>query len=86
MTVKYTLTFLGMFFYIYVILQVAVVAFKSPTPRFCQDLTTGAVSTWFLIEIWAFYGIIISNFIVLFMRGILGKTHLDPSRGIDPKY
>lgn len=83
LTVKYSLTFIGMLAYIYVIIEIALIIYLSPYPRDAPNLATGGALTWFTVEMWTWYGIIISNTLFQGVRALTGKLPLDLTKGVD---
>ena len=77
LTVKYSLTFIGMLAYIYVIIEIALIIYLSPYPSLAPNLATGGALTWFSVEMWAWYGIVISNTLFQGVRALTGKLPLD---------
>jgi hypothetical protein len=77
LTVKYSLTFIGMLAYIYVIIEIALIIYLSPYPSLAPNLATGGALTWFSVEMWAWYGIVISNTLFQGVRAMTGKLPLD---------
>ena len=71
-----------MILYIYVILEIAMVMYMSPDTNIAPNLVTGGVLTWFSVEMWAWYGIIISNCLFQGVRAMTGKLPLDPAKGV----
>lgn len=69
-------------FYIYVILEISIIIYYEPNTRVAPNLATGGVLTWFTVEMYAWYGIIISNSLFQGVRAFTGKLHLDPAKGV----
>ena len=83
LNLKYSLTFIAMLSYVFVILMVAQILYELPvTHALVSDYTTIGIVTWMRIELCVWLGIIASN--ILFMIGrSFGKMYLDASVGVD---
>jgi hypothetical protein len=77
-TLKYILSFSGMLLYVYAIIQIAWINYETPTPDNSANLATGAIVTWFRIELCTWFGIVFSNTIFMFLRSIF-KQKVDHS-------
>lgn len=84
LTTKYMMSFFGMIAYIYAICGIATCNYYTPPPDKSPNLTTGAVVTWFRVEMLTWFGIIISNMLFLFIRSQV-KHKVDYSIYIDEK-
>lgn len=82
LTAKYLMSFAGMMGYIYAIIGIAKCNFYTPSPRESPNLTTGAVVTWFRVELLTWFGIILSNILFLLIRSMV-KHKVDYSIYID---
>lgn len=82
LTTKYILSFVGMMLYIYLIIKVASCNYYTPTPNTSPNLVTGAVVTWFRVEMLTWFGLILSNMIFLLIRSCI-KHKVDSSIYID---
>jgi hypothetical protein len=71
-----------MILYIYVILNIAMLLYMLPHPNLAPNIETGGVLTWFTVELWAWYGIIISNCLFQCVRAFTGKLPLDTAKGV----
>jgi hypothetical protein len=72
-----------MLWYVYVILSVALYNYNTPNPAdSALNTATAAVLTWFRIELYAWFGIVFSNMVFMFLRS-LKKPALDPTVYID---
>jgi hypothetical protein len=76
------MAFTGMMLYVFVIIQVAWVNYKTPTPDNSANLATGAIVTWFRIELACWFGIVISNIMFMLLRGLF-KHKIDHSTYMD---
>ena len=81
-TLKYIMAFTGMMLYVYAIIQVAWVNYETPTPDNSANLATGAIVTWFRIELACWFGIVVSNIIFMLLRGLF-KHKIDHSTYMD---
>ena len=66
---KSSLNFLGMFLYIYGVLQVSITSLEFPAERFVTNVNGLAIIIWFRIEFYMFTYILVSNGIFLTIRG-----------------
>lgn len=82
LTAKYIMSFAGMMVYIYAIIGIAKCNYYTPSPSESPNLTTGAVVTWFRVELLTWFGIIMSNLLFLFIRSMV-KHKVDYSIYID---
>ena len=67
---KSSLNFMGMFIYIYGVLQVSITSLEFPAERNVTESSGLAVITWFRIEFYMFTFILVSNAIFLTIRAI----------------
>ena len=71
LVLKYSLTFLGMMLYIAGIIFVSKCNYYTPMPFKATDFDTGAIGTWFRVEIAVWFSIIISNVTFLLLRSCI---------------
>jgi len=79
---KYLLSFTGMFLYVYLVISVCYENYVTPPISQSPNLATGAVVTWFKIEIQAWVGILLSNITFMALRFFL-KNKVDYSEFLD---
>lgn len=82
LTAKYLMSFGGIMCYIYAIVGIAKCNYYTPSPASSPNLTTGAVVTWFRVELLTWFGIIFSNMVFLLLRSCV-KHKVDSSIYID---
>lgn len=66
---KSSLNFLGMFLYIYGVLQVSITSLEFPAERTVTNVNGLAIIIWFRIEFYMFTFILVSNALFLTIRG-----------------
>ena len=79
---KYVFSFAGMLLYVYLVISVAYVNYYTPTPDASPNIATGAVVTWFRVEMCIWFGILCSNITFMFLRSIF-KHKVDHSIYLD---
>jgi len=79
---KYLLSFAGMFLYVYLVISVCYVNYVTPPIPLAPNLPTGAVVTWFKIEIQAWIGILLSNITFMTLRFFI-KNKVDYSQFLE---
>lgn len=67
---KYVFSFAGMLFYVYLVISVSYINYETPTPVDSPNIATGAVVTWFRIEIATWFSVVISNTVFMFLRSL----------------
>lgn len=68
---KYSLTFFGMLLYIAGIIFISKCNYYTPSPADARNFDTGAIKTWFRVEIAVWISIIISNVTFLLLRSCI---------------
>ena len=85
---NYFCTFLGMFWYIFEILSIALNNYMTPPPNSANtgvfNTQTAAIITWGRIELYVWFGIVVSNIVFMFLRSLI-RPALDPTVYIDDK-
>ena len=82
---RFCFNFFGMLWYIFIILTIALYAYYAPPPNFSSNTTaTSAILTWEHLEVYAWFGIVGSNIVFMFLRSMI-KPALDPTVYIDEK-
>ena len=79
---KYFITFIGMLWYSFLILSIANNNYFTNAPDRQPNVANAAIITWGRIELYAWFGIVISNILFMFMRS-LKKNELDPTVYVD---
>jgi len=67
---KYVFSFAGMLLYVYLVICVSYINYQTPTPDDSPNIATGAVVTWFRIEIATWFGVVISNMVFMLLRSL----------------
>ena len=67
---KYIFSFAGMLLYVYLVICVSYINYQTPTPDDSPNIATGAVVTWFRIEIATWFGVVISNMVFMLLRSL----------------
>jgi hypothetical protein len=65
---KCSLTFVGMMLYIAGIIFISKCNYYTPSPKEAINIDTGAITTWFRVEITVWFSIIVSNVVFLLLR------------------
>ena len=74
-----------MLWYIYAILDIALLNYWTPSPNSGEfNTATACVITWDRIELYTWFGIVASNIVFMFLRSLI-KPALDPTVYIDEK-
>jgi hypothetical protein len=81
-TLKYIFSFAGMLIYVYLVISVSYINYMTPTPDDSPNIATGAVVTWFRIEIATWFGVVFSNMMFMFLRSMF-KHKIDHSIYLD---
>ena len=79
---KYVFSFAGMLLYVYLVICVSYINYQTPTPDDSPNIATGAVVTWFRVEMCIWFGILASNITFMFLRSIF-KHKVDHSIYLD---
>ena len=81
---KYFLTFIGMLWYSFLVLSIGTNNYMTNPPDKQLNVANAAVITWGRIELYAWFGIVSSNILFMFLRSLM-KPALDPTVYIDDK-
>ena len=74
-----------MLWYIYAILDIALLNYWTPSPNSGEfNTATACVITWDRIELYTWFGIVASNIVFMFLRSLM-KPALDPTVYIDER-
>lgn len=69
---QYLLTIIGFFWYLWLILKIALNNYWTPPPNFAGfNTATACVLTWNRIELYAWFGIVFSNVFFMFLRSLM---------------
>jgi len=71
-----------MLIYVYLVISVSYINYMTPTPDDSPNIATGAVVTWFRIEIATWFGVVLSNMMFMFLRSMF-KHKIDHSIYLD---
>ena len=76
---KCSLTFFSMMLYIAGIIFISKCNYYTPPPKEAINIDTGAITTWFRVEIMVWFSIIVSNVVFLLFRSVV-KLKFDSSK------